>query len=245
MRPVLSAMIKALALVMAFLCALPAQAANLLVSPLRVALTPGQTSAVLTLNNRGDKPVVLQLEAVSWSQKNGVDAYAATRDLVASPPVFTLPAGSTQLVRMGLRRPADFDSEHSYRLFIQEVPGALPDVGGAVRVALKLSIPVFMQPKTLLHKQDWRAERLSDGRVRLLVSNGGNTHIQFSKLNAYVAGSDKPIEVEDKMAYVLAGQTREWLLTPATTLPAGVSALRLKGGSAAGAVDIDVPLSTP
>jgi fimbrial chaperone protein len=239
-------MIKALALVMAFLCALPASAANLLVSPLRVTLVPGQTSAVLTLSNRGDKPVVLQLEAVSWAQKNGEDVYAPTRDLVASPPVFTVPPGGIQLVRMGLRRPADFDSEHSYRLLFQEVPGAVPDGGGnAVRVVLKLSIPVFMQPKTVLHKQDWRAERLADGRIRLQVSNGGNTHIQYTKLNLYAAGSDKPMVVEANMAYVLAGQAREWLLTPADKLAAGVTALHLKGGSDAGAVDIDVPLSTP
>jgi fimbrial chaperone protein len=245
------AMTRGLLLVMFFLSAplvfAPlANAANLLVFPLRIDLAPGQTSAVLTLQNRDSAPVVVQLETVAWSQEKGKDVYAPSRDLVATPPVFTIPAGGTQLIRIGLRRPADLNSEKSFRLFLQEVPGARPQSDGVtLNMAMRIGVPIFMQPQAVVRKLDWQAQRLADGRLRVSVVNTGNVSEQFSALELLIPGADKPLTLEASMVYALAGQTHEWLVTPKGKLPAGVSSLRLKGRSNSGVVDQDVPLSAP
>jgi len=238
-------------LAVAFLCVFfggtqGANAASLSIFPLRVELAPEQGSALITLSNKGDKAVVVQLETVSWAQENGKDVYAPTRDFLASPPVFTLAPQGVQLIRVGLRKAvADPARETTYRLFLQEVPGALEAGRNAVQMALKLSLPVFVQPKEVVRKLDWSAQRLADGRVRLRLSNQGNTHVQITGLGLYLAGQGKPVVAVNDMAYVLTGQSREWLLTPSSPLAPSVSVLRVQSGSDAGRIELDVPLQAP
>jgi len=251
MRKLIYATARATLLAVAFLCtyfgaATAAFAANLSVSPLRVELAPEQTSALITLSNKGDTAAVVQLEAVSWAQDNGKEVYAPSRDVVASPPVFTLEPGTVQLIRVGLRKAAaDPARETTYRLFLQEVPGALTSGKNVVQMALKISLPVFVQPKEIVRKLDWSAQRLADGRVRLSLSNQGNTHVQITGLGLYLAGQGKPVAAVNDMAYVLTGQSREWLLTPSTPLAPSVSVLRVQSGSDSGRIELDVPLQAP
>jgi fimbrial chaperone protein len=151
-----------------------------------------------------------------------------------------------QLIRVGLRKAAaDPARETTYRLFLQEVPGALEAGKKTVQMALKISLPVFVQPKEVVRKLDWSAQRLADGRVRLRLSNQGNAHVQLTGLGLYLAGQGKPLASEKNMAYVLAGQVREWLLTPNTPLAPSVSVLRLQSGSDSGRIEQDVPLQAP
>jgi len=128
---------------------------------------------------------------------------------------------------------------------LQEVPGALTSGKNVVQMALKISLPVFVQPKEIVRKLDWSAQRLADGRVRLRLSNQGNTHVQITGLGLYLAGQGKPVASVNDMAYVLAGQSREWLLTPSTPLAPSVSLLRVQSGSDAGRIELDVPLQAP
>ncbi|HES76151.1 MAG TPA: molecular chaperone [bacterium] len=250
MRNLRDATARSLLLAVVFLCAfcgglVSVQAANLGVSPLRVELAPGQTSAVLSLNNHGDKAVVVQLEAVRWTQENGQDVYAPTRDLVASPPVFTLEPGAVQLIRIGLRKPADDGQEMAYRLFLQEVPGALSAGRATVQMALKISLPVFVLPKEVVRKLEWSLQRTTDGRLRLRAQNLGTTRVQLVGLVVYAPGDSKPLASEAQMSYVLAGQSRDWLLTPKDKLPATLSMLRVQSGSDNGRIEQDVQLQAP
>ncbi len=242
---------KAALLAVAFLCALfssspGALAANLSITPQRVDLAPGLGSALIKLSNKGDTAVVMQLETVSWAQDSGKEVYAPSRDVVASPPVFTLEPGAVQLIRVGLRRAAaDPARQGTYRLFLQEVPGALEAGKKTVQMALKISLPVFVQPNEMVRKLDWSAQRLADGRLRLRLSNQGNVHVQLSALGLYLAGQGKPVAVVNDMAYVLAGQVREWLLKPNAPLAPSVSVLRVQSGSDSERIELDVPLQAP
>jgi len=78
------------------------------------------------VRNENDAEVVVQVETLLWSQADGQDVLDPTRDLIASPAVFTLPARGSQLIRVALRREPDARRELSYRLVVQEVPPA-PD----------------------------------------------------------------------------------------------------------------------
>jgi fimbrial chaperone protein len=109
-------------------CASVANATNLGVSPVRVTLSDSQKIGSLSVRNDGTEPITMQMEVLSWSQREGKAVFAATRELLANPPIFTIPAGSSQLIRVGLRRAPDVQRELTYRIAIQELaPPPDPD----------------------------------------------------------------------------------------------------------------------
>src|SRR3546814_9833017 len=61
---------------------------------------------------------------MAWSQSGGKDVFAAVDDILATPPIFTIPAGGSQVIRVGSRRAPDPQHERAYRLFLREVPPA-------------------------------------------------------------------------------------------------------------------------
>ena len=103
-----------------------ASAASLGVSPVRVTLSESQSMGSLTVRNDGTEPASLQMEMLNWSQAEGQDVLMPTRELLANPPIFTVPAGGSQLVRVGLRRAPDGQRELTYRLVLQELPPPIP-----------------------------------------------------------------------------------------------------------------------
>ena len=99
-----------------------AKAASFGVSPVRVTLSETQQMDAITVRNDGTEPVSMQLEVLNWSQEAGKDVLTPSRELLANPPIFTVPAGGSQLVRVGLRRAPDGQRELTYRICLQELP---------------------------------------------------------------------------------------------------------------------------
>ena len=76
------------------------------VNPVRVTLSAKQPVAALTVRNESNEPTLVQLEALAWSQSLGKDVTIPSADVLATPPIFTLAPNGSQIVRVGLRRPA-------------------------------------------------------------------------------------------------------------------------------------------
>lgn len=109
------------------MAAASAAAGSFSVAPTRIELGAGQQTAVMTLHNQDTAgPLTIQASLVGWTQTGGEDAYAPTRELLATPPVFTIPPGGEQIVRIALRRTADAIRELPYRIFFQETSRSLP-----------------------------------------------------------------------------------------------------------------------
>lgn len=157
-------------------------ASGLQVEPVRLTLMRAQPITVFTVRNTGEQPVVLQVQAVAWAQRGDEELYTPTRELLATPPIFTLAPGAVQTLRVGLRRAPDPQRELAYRLYLQEVP-----------------VPQ-------LH---WRAERRPDG-LRLSLANAGNAHVQIADLALFAADGAAPLFSRTVAAYVLPGQSRQW-----------------------------------
>ena len=121
---------------------------GLTVLPVSIELAPGQMTTTLTLQNHTSREAVFQVRPYAWEQGSGDDALGPTDTLVASPPLGRVPAGGEQVVRLVLRRPAE-GREVSYRILLDQVPPA-PEPG-AVTFALRLSIPVFVEPASHVH----------------------------------------------------------------------------------------------
>ena len=81
-----------------------AYAGSFSVHPIRMTLSDSQKIGTITLRNKGTEPIILQMEILSWSQRESKDVFTATREILANPPILTIPVGGSQLIRIGLRR---------------------------------------------------------------------------------------------------------------------------------------------
>src|SRR5919197_3432502 len=104
------------------LCSAWAHAGSLQVSPLRLTLSSAQTIDAITVHNSGSDSMVVQVQAFTWSQEDEQDIYIPTKEILANPPIFSLPAGGSQILRIGLRREPPQQRELSYRLYLQQIP---------------------------------------------------------------------------------------------------------------------------
>ncbi|QHI98829.1 fimbria/pilus periplasmic chaperone [Xylophilus rhododendri] len=216
-----------------------AGAGSLAVNPVRLTLATGQTAAALTVRNDGAAPALVQLETLDWSQQDGSEVLAPSRELLATPPIFTVAPGASQVVRVGLRSAAVPRAvERSFRLLLKEIPPPPQADARGLQMALHLSLPVFLQPvgtaKPILQ---WEAAR-QGAQLRLSARNAGNTHVQISKVA--LQGIDWPPKTA--AAYLLAGQRREWLI--AREVPVG-SELLLTAQTDAGDLSARLVVAAP
>src|SRR5262245_15618685 len=144
------------------------------VSPVRVELSAKDRTQALTVRNQGDQPSVVQVQLFAWSQDAGQDILQPTTDVLVSPPVFTVQPGQSQLLRIALRGVADPARQLSYRAILQEVPQQAREGGPALQVALKISLPVFVEPPVdAAPALEWQAQVAQDNKLELSAHNGG------------------------------------------------------------------------
>lgn len=184
-----------------------ALAASFSVKPTRIFLKD-VPQTTLTVGNAGDSEVFIQTELTAWAQQEGKDVYTTSRDVLVSPPMFKIPAGGEQTVRVRFMRGQATKLERTYRLFLQEVPQTKSDQS-MVSTTLKMGVPIFIQPEKSDPAQfTWRATRSADG-VMVQVNNTTNSHIQFTGLRLSTPDG-RVLSDEQVFVYVLPGQTYHW-----------------------------------
>lgn len=221
-----------------------AAAGTFSIAPVRVELSGAQRTAVLTVHNDDAAALVVQVSTLNWAQAAGEEVYGVTRELLATPPVFTLPPNGEQIVRVALRRDPDAARELDYRLLLAEVPQPVDKSFTGLRVALRLSIPVFVKavspaPAALA----WRAQWQADGQLAVSASNAGQAHVQVSDFTLRFAGSEATARGVVSR-YVLPGSTVTWEIAPPTGVAQG-SAMTIHGASDQGDFQADVALAGP
>jgi fimbrial chaperone protein len=160
------------------------------VNPIRIDMSTKTCSRALSVRNRGTLAVVVQTSIVSWQQENGQDVYAPTKEILGTPPIATIPPGGEQILRLGMRRAPDAANELSYRVFLQEVPPPPKPGFQGLQVALRLSLPIFVQPRQGPAKASmvWNLELQGDDTLRLRLDNNGTGHIQVSEIGLFQPG---------------------------------------------------------
>jgi fimbrial chaperone protein len=188
-------------------------AANLQIDPVKLEITAERKIASIRIRNDGDAPVTIHGSALSWTQKDGQDFSSEVSNVIVSPPVFTIPAGKTQLVRVGLRSPDAAGA--AYRLILEEVPEAHP--GGGVQVALRLNVPLFAMEKAGAPADlSWAAWRRADNSIVVEARNRGSGYVRVEPSEA---GARTGIRFADGMlGVVLPGGSKRWVLTDATVV---------------------------
>ena len=181
----MNTLLKTAALLLAS-AATPLWAADIGLMPVAVQLDRMHDRATVQVMNHGSEPVVLQADAIAWKRDGGVDSDGPTSDLIVNPPVFTVQPGQVQIVRLGLRRSADGQSESTYRMVLREVPspqaGDPTGITGNVRVLMALRVPVYVAPNTVKRDERWRAHRDDQGNIVASVVNAGNVHYKVGAI---------------------------------------------------------------
>jgi fimbrial chaperone protein len=167
-------------LLAAWLVAAPSGAANLRITPVKIEMPAGQGSTEVRVRNAEDAEAAFQVETFTWRQnERGEDVLEPTDQLVAIPPLFRIDPDAEQVVRIGHLGAPAADIETSYRLVLTELPLQKAEAGGpAVRVRLRVVLPVFIGPAEGPAAADLRVESVTreGDAIRLALANLGGGH---------------------------------------------------------------------
>lgn len=218
-----------------------AHAQSLTVLPVSIQMEPGQLAGSLTIVNDGTAETSIQVRAFKWSQTaDGTEQLTASEDVVASPPIGTIAAGATQVVRLVLRQ-AVGDKEQTYRILVDQIPPAAQS--GTVRIALRLSIPVFAEPTARANAHVvYHIARSAAGSSLVAVNDGGKHETIRDVVLTTAAGGAVKL-APGATPYLLAGTTHSWKITdPAITAATGAT-MHLVAKGDAGAIDQSVAVT--
>jgi fimbrial chaperone protein len=105
--------------------------ADFTIAPVRIFFDPRTTTSILTITNKSDEALTLQLKAFTWQQdEEGKDVYSPTEDIIFFPKIFKIGKDEEKLVRLGTKIPHG-NYEKTYRLFLEEVPEPQQQAKGA------------------------------------------------------------------------------------------------------------------
>ena len=239
-------MLRTASALLLLLC-LHAGAAELLVNPVRVDLSPRNPASVITLKNASEIQKVIQIQTVAWMLRNGNPVEAPTEELQVSPQSVTLPPGSSQTLRAVLKRAPDAERELSYRIYLREYVAQPKSGFSGVRIAMRTGLPVFVQAQNgaAAPKLAWTLSRPFDRSLKLALRNDGNAHVQISRFALHLPGRPKPLAEEAHPSYVLAAQAQEWLFRIDPVQIRAGDRLRLTAQTDSGAVEAELAISVP
>lgn len=190
---------------------LAAAAGSYQVVPVRVLFGARDRAVAVTLTNLGDTPIALSAELFRWEQKtDGSDQLTPTDDLILAPPLVRLAPKAQQVVRLALLRPADPQTQLTYRMFVREqVDGRqAANAGVNVPVSVAMSLPVFVTPPAAR----WDVEcKAAAAEVRCTNSGSATALVRSARLEK----DGQLLAKFEGGAYLLPGASRPIAMEPA------------------------------
>src|SRR5262245_3990053 len=204
----------ALAALFILISPITAAAGSFSVNPLRIDLDANHPTSTFQIHNDGDEKIVVQITAAEWRQAaDGADLYEPSTELVLFPKIVEIERGAAKSVRLGLAAASTSDRERAFRVYFDELPVSKPGET-AVRLALRLGIPVFVVPSILRTASNIDTVAMHGDTLGARVRNDGNGHVMVRKLVA-VGEDHAGAEVfrhEQAGWYVLPGAARTFRL---------------------------------
>ena len=216
-----------------------ASAQSLSVLPVNIFMAPGQQASSLTVTNLGSTSTSIQIRAYAWNQDGDKDILSPSDQVIASPPIATIAAGASQVVRLVLReRPPARES--TFRILLDQIPPASSEAG-VVHVVLRLSIPIFAQPPARVNPDVQFHLEAQGGEMYLVGINNGRRHMAIREVELSTSDGRKLETAAGSSPYILAGVTRHWKIdAKGGPLPQLNEKLQLKAQSDAGAIEQQV-----
>lgn len=205
----------------------PAAAQGFGFAPTIMEINPAQSlNTEATLYNSTNTAARFSITTKTWTMVDGISVLTDSRDLLVNPTSFTIPAGGSQTVRVGLRKKPSAE-ELTYRIIVQQLPlaGTMVQLSGqaddgkstTLNVALAFSLPVYVATPNLSSKVVYSTKTEGQDLI-VTVSNQGNRHATFN--NLVVTRSGAPFAVQSFA--VLRGATYTLRLAGLGTQTGGV-----------------------
>jgi fimbrial chaperone protein len=232
----------ALVVAAAALAAQQVFAGSLEVAPTTVELTPDAKAAVFYVTNRGDQPIVAQIQGFDWSQGPGGEKLTTSQALTISPPMARLTPGQRQVVRLAASPDASASAERSFRLLVSELPDPSQPPAKGVRVLLQFSVPVFAASETGRAHLNWDLAR-DGGSLELIARNDGDTHAKLLAPTIETSDGRHISATPNGLAYILPGASHRWIVPLRDVKPG--EALHIEGRDEASGAMLDAALAVP
>jgi fimbrial chaperone protein len=236
-----STYLSALALLLAFSQGGIGYAQSLSIAPVNIIMNPGQKIVSLTVKNTGTADTAIQSRAYKWSQSGETDPLDSTTALQLSPPIATIAAGETQVLRIALREPPK-SPEETYRLLIDQIPP--PGKSGVIQVLLRLSVPVFVEGDVhTTAKLALSVEHEKSGKFFFVAANSGQRHESIREV-ALTSGDGTKFKITSgALPYVLPGTRRRWVISSEPALASVPSSMKLTARTDAGMIERQVSVN--
>jgi fimbrial chaperone protein len=186
------------------------------ITPTRLFIPAKQTSTSLVLRNEGPEALRFQVSAFAWSNDaEGQLVLQPTRDVVFFPVLFGVEPGQTRRVRVAVTERA-IERELSYRIFVEQLPSHAAAQGPGVQMLMRASIPVFVQPPTMIARATLEHVATTGGRLSFVVRNIGNVHVSIAQVSVRAARRDPQAPSFDAQLsgwYLLSGEARAYHVT--------------------------------
>lgn len=200
-----------LGVILMFVGVIDAEGAGLQITPVHVYMQATSPRATVVLKNDEDTPILFQIEAVTWAQHVGESIYKKTSDFIITPSVITIQPKDKQMIRLGLRKPTSGMQEQAYRLIFTEVDTRKTQPEGvSLRMLLRITVPVFIEPKVKNEVALWTAKKTKEGKLEIKLQNQGNVHLGINEMSVYANGQEKPFVRHKAPDNVLPGQHQTW-----------------------------------
>jgi fimbrial chaperone protein len=165
---------------------------------------------ILTIKNNAEESVTLQLRAYSWIQtETGENLYSPTKDIIFFPKILTIKKDEKKIVRLGTRVQRG-EHEKTYRLYIEEIPPPKTLDTTAVRIIMKVGVPMFITPFKAKPKGSIKKIELVKGRLSITLKNEGNVHFIIKSLTVkgYNTSEEEVFKGERGGGYIIREGTK-------------------------------------
>jgi fimbrial chaperone protein len=182
------------------------------VLPIRINLSPNESSTLITVRNESKDRLRLQVSVSAWDEsKSGEMVLIPTEEIIFYPTLLTINPGDQRNIRVGTKN-AVVEKEKSYRIFIEELPSQLKLTTTGVRLLTRMSVPIFIRPAKAEPRPRVEHMALRAPEFSFELKNGGNAHFQPRQILVKGAGGAGETVLERKIPgwYVLAGGTRQY-----------------------------------
>lgn len=128
-----------------FLAFIVSGAKAITITPTTIEISSTKKVVNLTFTNDTARDINLQSSVLAWTQINGKDAYAPSKDIVIVPAVVTVPAGKSQSFRVSKITFDNAEIEKSYRLYLEDISPDFVDPKAPSGVYFKFNqnLPVY------------------------------------------------------------------------------------------------------
>lgn len=180
---------RSLGLLLGLVATTAARAASLQASPVMLEIVPPAASGVINLQNNGDRPINAQVRVFRWRQVDGEEQLEPAETLVASPPSAELAPRQSYAVRVLRPDGAPVTEPEYYRVIVDELPGPQDERPNAITMAMRYSIPVFVEPPGgAPPRLSWSWQK-QNGNVSVTLRNDGDRRVRISGLTLKGKGS--------------------------------------------------------